>query len=202
MTVVALTGGIGSGKSTVSAMLARRGATIVDADAVARSLQRAPSAVLDAIAARFGADVIRVDGELDRAKLAGVVFNDAGALADLNLITHPPIRAEIGRRLAEHDAPDRIVVLDTPLLTVVPDGGFAGVIVVDAPVEVALARLTAGRGMDEADARARIANQASRDERRAEADFVVDNAGTPDDLEREVDRLWTWLQTLRPMPST
>ena len=193
MILVGLTGGIGAGKSTVSAMLARRGAVIVDADEITREVQRPGSPVLADIAERFGAAVIAADGSLDRAAVAAVVFNDAEALADLNRIVHPAVGQEIARRIAEQADTERIVVLDIPLLTENPRSGLAGTIVVDVPVEVAVSRLVGDRGMDEADARARIARQASREDRLATADFVVDNSGDRAALERRVDELWTKL---------
>lgn len=192
MLVVGLTGGIGSGKSTVSALLAERGAVIVDADAIHRENMSPGGRVHDAVLARFGT--------VDRPTLASIVFNDPAALADLNALTHPAVGAVIAERLAEQAATDNVVVLDIPLLVEGQNrGGYplAGVIVVDAPVEVAARRLVEQRGMDEADARARIAAQATRDQRLAMADFAVDNRGSLDDLRSEVDRCWEWIESLR-----
>lgn len=202
MIVVGLTGGIGSGKSTVSALLAERGAVIVDADAIVHELQQPGTPVLAAIAERFGDDVIAADGSLDRARLAEVAFADAESLQDLNRIVHPAVQAEMAARvLAEADT-DHVVVLDIPLLKAEhrERNRMAAVIVVDVPVDVAVERLVTQRGMDEADARARIANQMSREERRALADRVIDNAGDLDALVRQVDEIWAWLQTLPPTP--
>ena len=196
MILVGLTGGIGSGKSTVSRMLVERGAILVDADAIVHELQHAGSPLLDDSRARFGVGVIRSDGELDRAKLAAIAFADADALADLNAIVHPAVREEMAHRIdAERDS-DRVVVLDVPLLDVRPEGELAAVVVVDVPVEVAIERLVDQRGMNEADARARIAAQASREERRAVATHVVDNTGDLAALEAAVDNLWAALQAL------
>ena len=195
MFVVALTGGIGSGKSTVSQRLAARGAIVIDADAIVRELQRAGSPLLDRLAERFGAAIIGEDGELDRAALAAIAFNDDAALADLNAIVHPPVRAEIARRIAAEADTDHVVVVDTPLLEVKPDVGFAAVIVVDAPVDVAVERLVAQRGLTERDARARIAKQISREERRAGADWVIDNAGDLTALDAQIDAVWDWIVT-------
>ena len=150
--LVALTGGIGSGKSVVSQRLAARGAVIVDADAIVHELQRAGSPLLDRLAERFGAAIIRADGELDRAGLAAIAFNDDAALADLNGIVHPAVRAEIARRVEAERDTDHVVVLDMPLLTVASEQPFDAVIVVDLPVEAAVERLVRQRGMDEADA--------------------------------------------------
>ena len=197
--LVGLTGGIGSGKSTVSAMLAERGAVVVDADAVAREVQAPGAAAYDAMVARFGAGVLRPDGTVDRPALAAIVFADRRALADLNAITHPAIGAGIAARLAALAGTDDLVVLDVPLLleskSLRPD--LAGVVVVDAPVDVAVERLVGQRGMAEDDARARIAAQLSREERLAGADFVVDNSGDRASLRAEVERCWAWLQQLR-----
>jgi dephospho-CoA kinase len=194
MIVVALTGGIGSGKSTVSQRLAARGAVVVDADAIVRDLQRAGSPLLVRLAERFGAQIIGPDGELDRPGLAAIAFRDDQALTDLNDLVHPEVRAEIARRIAAEAGTDHVVVVDTPLLEVSPDSGFAAVIVVDAPVDVAVERLVAQRGMDESDARARIAKQIGRDERLAKADRIIDNSGDLNALDDQLAELWEWLQ--------
>ena len=200
MILVGLTGGIGSGKSTVSAALAARGAVIVDADAVVRDVQLPGSPVLAKLAERFGADVIAADGSLDRARVAAVAFNDPDALKDLNAIVHPAVGAEMNRRIREQADTEHVVVLDIPLLTENPREGLQGVIVVDVPVETQVERLVAFRGFDEADARARIGRQATREQRLEKATFVVDNSGTPDELEPQIDRLWAWLTSLPQLP--
>ena len=200
MILVGLTGGIGSGKSTVSAALAARGAVIVDADQVVRDVQQRGSPVLAKLAERFGAEVLAADGSLDRAALAGIAFADADALKDLNAIVHPAVGAEMNRRVTEQVATDNVVVMDIPLLTENPRDGLQGKIVVDVPAELQVQRLVQSRGFDEADARAWIARQASREDRLAIADFVVDNSGTLADLEPQVDRLWEWLQSLPQLP--
>lgn len=196
MILVGLTGGIGSGKSTVSALLAERGAVILDADAVARELQRAGQPVLAAMIERFGDEMLTEDGELDRARLAALVFADPAALADLNALVHPAVGVELVRRIEAARGTDAVVVLDSPLLAEHPRDGMAATIVVDVPIETAVERLVHQRGMTEADARARIARQISRDERLATADRVVDNSGDRAALEAQVDELWTWLHTL------
>jgi dephospho-CoA kinase len=194
--LVGLTGGIGAGKSTVSAMLAERGAAIVDADKIARDLQSPGSPVLEAMADRFGEHILLDDGALDRAAVAKIVFNDESALKDLNGIVHPAMQSEIQRQIDQHRSTDRVVVLDFPLLGENPRKGLAATIVVDIPVEVAVQRLVDQRGMDEDDARARINSQLSRDERLASATHVIDNGGDRDSLIAQVDDLWEQLLQL------
>lgn len=196
MILVGLTGGIGSGKSTVSALLAARGAVIIDADAITRELQEPGQPVLAAIVDRFGDGVLLPDGRLDRAALAAIVFADPNALRALNGMVHPAVGAEIARRIEAERSTDHVVVLDIPLLAENPRDGLAATIVVDTPVDVAVSRLVRQRDMTVDDARARIARQATRDERLATADRVLDNGGTPADLARQVDELWAWLRTL------
>ncbi len=201
MILVGLTGGIGSGKSTVSAALARRGAVIVDADAVVREVQQPGSPVLARIAERFGAHVIAGDGSLDRAAVASIVFTDPEALKALNGIVHPAVGVEMNRRVLAERATDHVVVMDIPLLTENDRPGLQARIVVDVPVETQVARLLQFRGFDEADARARIAKQATREQRLEKADFVVDNSGDLDALEPQIDRLWEWLRALPQLPA-
>ena len=200
MILVGLTGGIGSGKSTVSAMLAARGAEIIDADAITRDVQHPGSAVVAAIADRFGDELLDGNGALLRADLAEIVFNDPDALLDLNKIVHPAVGAEIRRRVNAFASSDKVVVLDIPLLTENPRAGLQGKIVIDVPVEVQVDRLVRYRGFTEADARARIARQASRDDRLKDADFVVDNSGAAEDLDEQVAKLWEWLTALPQLP--
>jgi dephospho-CoA kinase len=195
--VVGLTGGIGSGKSTVSALLAAKGAVVVDADAVVHELQRPGTAVFEAMVDRFGNGIVAADGSLDRSAVADIVFNDPDALADLNGIVHPAVGAEIVRRMDELSTTDAVVVLDVPLMVESARGyPVAGLIVVDVDPEVALRRLVEQRGMREDDARARIARQASREERRARADVIIENSGSLDDLAAQVDRAWRWIEGL------
>ena len=200
MILVALTGGIGSGKSTVSALLARRGAVIVDADAVTRLVQEPGSPVLDKLRERYGAGVITESGMLDRAALAAIAFADADALKDLNAIVHPAVRAEMNRQVLAERETDHVVVMDIPLLTENPRDGLQARIVVDVPVELQVERLLTFRGFAEDDARARIARQSSREDRLKLATHVVDNSGTIDDLEPQVDALWKELQALPQLP--
>lgn len=192
MLLVGLTGGIGSGKSTVSSMLAARGAEIIDGDALVRELQAPGSPVLAAIAARFDG-VVGADGRLDRAELAAIVFADHEALADLNAIVHPPLGEEINRRIEALRDSDRVVVLDFPLLAERPRRDLDAAIVVDVAEDVAVARLVASRGMVESDVRARMSNQASREQRLAIATHVLDNSGDVAALEAQVDEVWAEL---------
>lgn len=191
--VVGLTGGIGSGKSTVAALLRARGLPVIDADMVARDCTAPGSPGLDAVLARFGAGVRSDDGTLDRAALAAVVFADAGARRDLEAILHPCIRAGIAARLdalADSSPPPALAVVEHPLL--VETGGTADVdvvVVVEAPVDLRVARTVAGRGMTAADVRSRIASQTDDATRRAAADHVLVNDGDERALERDVDAL-------------
>jgi len=196
--LVGLTGGIGAGKSTVSLMLAERGAMIVDADLIARDLQSPGSPLVDAMAERFGRGIVDVDGALDRGAVAEIVFNDKDALADLNGIVHPAMQSEIQRQIDEHRATERVVVLDFPLLGENPRKGLVATIVVDIPVDVAVQRLVEQRGMGIDDARARINSQLSREERLERATHVIDNGGGRDELIAQVDALWEQLLALPP----
>ena len=201
MIVVGLTGGIGSGKSTVSRLLARRGAVIIDADAIVHELQRPGTPLLEELAVRFGGDIISDDGSLDRGRLAELAFTDNDAVSDLNAIVHPAVRAEIGRRLEALAGTDAVVVLDIPLITRRDAYPVAGLVVVDAPIEVAVERVVDERAMSAADVRARMARQLPRERRLEMADRVIDNSGGLDALERQVDDVWAWMQTLPAHPS-
>lgn len=196
MVLVGLTGGIGSGKSTVSGLLAERGAVVIDADAIVREVQAPGTPVLAAIVERFGPAVLGPDGALDRQALADRVFTDDEALAALNAIVHPAVGAEIARRLEEAAGTDAVVVLDVPLLVESGRDDMAALLVVDVDPDVAVARVVEQRGMREDDVRARIARQASREERRARATHVIDNSGSRADLEARVDEVWQDLAAL------
>ena len=188
---VGLTGGIGSGKSTVAAQLAALGAVVVDADLVAREVVAPGTPGLAAIVERFGADVLTADGTLDRPALGRVVFGDADALRDLERITHPAIWARTEERVAAAPA-DAVVVHDMPLLVEKRMGAqYHLAVVVGAAEETRLRRLVDQRGMSEDDARARIAAQADDDARRAAADVWLDNEGTTHALRAAVLRLWS-----------
>ena len=197
MILVGLTGGIGSGKSTVSRLLAERGAVIVDADAITRELQQPGQPVLAAIVERFGEGVLTPSGELDRAGLAAIVFADADALADLNRIVHPAVGAEMARRIERRAAtPPRSWCSTSRCWPRTLGRGWRRRSWSTRRSTWRSTVWCAYRGMNEDDARARIARQASREERAANADRVVDNSGGPDALEAQVDELWTWLQAL------
>jgi dephospho-CoA kinase len=189
---VGLTGGIGSGKSTVSRQLSSYGAVVVDADVVAREVVAPGSPGLAQVVAEFGTAVLRPDGTLDREAVGALVFADPDRLAALNAIVHPLV----GARMDELEEQARaegalVVVLDVPLRA---ENGLAPlydeVVVVDCPVDVAVRRLVEQRGMTEEDARARIAAQATREQRRAVATHVLDNSGTPEQLAQQVRALW------------
>jgi dephospho-CoA kinase len=188
--LIGLTGGIGSGKSTVSARLAELGAVVIDADAITKELQQPGTEVFDAMVERFGTGIVAPDGTLDRQAVADIVFADADALADLNAIVHPAVGVELARRMEAEAATDHVVVLDVPLLVESGRSDLAALVVVDVDPEVAVQRLVEQRGMREDDARARMARQASREDRRSRADHVLDNSGSVEDLRAQVDALW------------
>jgi dephospho-CoA kinase len=191
--LVALTGGIASGKSTVARRLAEHGAVVVDADVLAREVVEPGEPALAAISERFGPSVIRADGTLDRPALGAIVFSDAAARADLNAITHPAVTLRSQRlfaQAAEAD-PAAVVVYDVPLLAEGRGAGeFDEVVVVHAPQHVRIQRLVALRGMTEEEARARVSSQASDEERLALADVVIDSSGTLEETLARTDALW------------
>ncbi|GAA4992786.1 dephospho-CoA kinase [Pseudonocardia tropica] len=203
-----LTGGIGAGKSTVATRLVERGAVLVDSDVIAREVVEPGTEGLAAIVGAFGREVLDADGRLDRPALAAVVFSDAGARRTLDGIVHPLVRARSDELVAAAPA-DAVVVQDIPLLV---EGGMAPafplVVVVGVDAEERARRLVSARGMSEQDARARIAAQATDEQRRAVADVWLDNSGDPDDTRRRVDALWDGrlagfeenLRTGRPAP--
>jgi dephospho-CoA kinase len=195
MKLIGLTGAIGSGKSSVSALFARKGAIIIDGDGIAKQLQQKGSPTLQKLVDGFG-DILLDSGELDRAKVANLVFSDAGMLKRLNAIMHPAIGLEILRQIELNIATDNVVVLDMPLLVENPRDGMSGLVVVDVDPEVAISRLVQFRNMNEEDARRRMASQASREERLKAADRVIDNSGSPDALNSQVDEVWDWFATL------
>jgi dephospho-CoA kinase len=197
MPLIALTGGIASGKSTIARRLAEHGAVIVDADALVREVQAPGSPVLAAIATEFGADILGPDGALDRAALGAVVFSDASARTRLNAIVHPAVRTASTQRFDDAFAadPDAVVVYDVPLLVEARvDDPWELVVVAHAPAGVRIDRLVNLRGMTRADAEGRIAAQVDDDARLAVADVVVDTAGTMAHTLAQTDALWERLR--------
>ncbi|MGY0066677.1 dephospho-CoA kinase [Streptomyces sp. QTS137] len=193
MLKVGLTGGIGAGKSEVSRLLVERGAVLIDADRIAREAVAPGTPGLTEVVAAFGEEILTGDGSLDRPRLGAIVFADAEKLALLNSIVHPLVGAR-SRELEEAAAEDAVVVHDVPLLT---ENGLASlydlVIVVDTSAGTQLERLVGRRGMSEEDARARMAAQATREQRRKIADIVIDNDVPLDELERRVEDVWAGL---------
>jgi len=190
MLLVGLTGGIGAGKSTVAELLAHHGAVILDADAFARDAVRAGTDALGAVVRRFGDEVLGPDGELDRARLAAIVFADREALGDLEAIIHPEVRRMIADGIGSHLDTDHVIVLVNPLLIEMGTHRDCDVVVVvSASRETQVARSVA-RGMDEADVRSRIDAQLPLDARAQAADVLLDNEGTREELEAEVEVLW------------
>jgi dephospho-CoA kinase len=186
---IGLTGGIGSGKSTVSALLAARGAVVIDADRIARQVVEPGTPGLAAVAEAFGPGVLTPDGSLDRPALAAIVFADPAAREKLDGIVHPLVRSR-ATELAAAAPEDAVVVHDVPLLVETGQAGsYDLVLVVQADPDTRIDRLVR-RGLTEEDARARIAAQASDEQRRTVADVVLENDGTPEDLAEQVDRFW------------
>ena len=201
MVEFAITGGIGSGKSTVAAALVQRGVKLIDADEIVRELQKPGGAVFIKLVEAFGEEVIGVNGELDRQKLADLAFSSPQELAKLNSIVHPSVGKEMAARREALAKDGHLVLIDIPLL-VTPEGelarkeynDFVGKIIVDCEEELAVERLVKFRGFREDDARARIAKQANRDQRLPFADYVIDNNGDNSALELQVDECWDWMQ--------
>jgi len=196
--LVGLTGGIGSGKSTVARLLEKRGAVVCDADLLAREAVAPGTPGHAAVIERFGADVLAPGGELDREALASIVFADPSARRDLEQIVHPEVRRLFAEGSEAYRDTDRVVVFSAPLL--VESGmhtAFEILVVVSATVATQIERLMRQRGMSEASIRARIDAQAPLEDKAAVADFIVDNEGTLDDLESQIERLWNDLAARR-----
>jgi len=195
MLLVGLTGGIGAGKSTVAALLEERGARVIDADDLARRAVRSGTATFERIVESFGSGVVGADGELDRAALASIVFADPDRRRELERITHPEVARMLQEALERLRSTDDVVVYASPLIV---ESGMTDacdvVVVVASSAEEQLRRVGAQRGMSESDVRARMAAQASDDERAAAADVILDNGGTIQELEAQVDRLWRDLE--------
>jgi len=187
---VGLTGGIASGKSTVSAMLAGLGAVVIDADRLAREVVEPGTPGLAAVVEAFGPEILTETGAMDRAAVGAIVFGDEERRRALEAIIHPLVRAR-SRELEEAAGPDAIVVHDIPLLVETGQAdAFDAVIVVDAPHETALGRMVDDRGWTPEQARARIAAQASREDRRAVATYLIENTGTIEDLRNKVTEVF------------
>ncbi len=199
--LVGLTGGIGSGKSTVAELLGAKGATVVDADQVARSVVEPGEPALAALVERFGEGILDPDGRLDRPALAAVAFADDDGRKALGEITWPAIGEEFERQIRE--APDdAVIICDVPLLVeskAAAAGPYVAVVVVEAPLEIRLERLEL-RGVPRDDAQRRMAAQASDEDRRAVATHLIDNAGDLESLARQVDDVWADLLTCEPLP--
>ena len=200
--MVGLTGGIGAGKTTVAKLLARRGAVVIDVDAIGREVVGPSGAAVDAVAARFGEDLVTATGGIDRPGLAARVFGDDEAVVALNAISHPAIDAILDETLTEVDtrSPDSIVVLDMAVLVESQLGRgtshpYELVVVVEAARELRLSRLES-RGVARGDAETRMDSQATDEQRRALADFVIGNGGAEEDLVASVAQLWDRLQQL------
>lgn len=194
---LALTGGIGSGKSTVAKLFAQRGATIIDADAISRSLMEPGQQVLAQVVETFGDHLLDETGRLDRQALANIVFQDHTAREQLNAIVHPAVRAESQRQrdaALANDPEHAIIIQDIPLLVETGQADqYDGVIVVYTDYDIRIQRLIASRGMELADAQARIAAQATDEQRRAVADWIIDNSGTLAATEEQVEQVWNQL---------
>jgi dephospho-CoA kinase len=194
--LVGLTGGIGSGKSTVARLLEKRGAVVFDADLLAREAVEPGTPGHAAVIDRFGADVLAPGGELDREALASIVFADPAARRDLEQIVHPEVRRLFAEGTEAYRDTDRVVVFSAPLL--VETGmhtAFEILVVVSATVATQIERLMRQRGMSEPSIRARIDAQAPLEDKAAAADFLVDNEGSLDELESQVQQLWNDLST-------
>jgi dephospho-CoA kinase len=197
--VIGLTGGIASGKSTVSRLLAAHGAEIIDADLLARQVVAPGQAAFKAVVAAFGDEVVAADGQLDREKLGALVFADAVRRKQLEALIHPHVRLESHKRQTEirRRRPKALIVMDIPLLFEIGmDAELAEVVVVYVPFAVQLARLMARDGLDETASRARIAAQMDLETKRRRATRVIDNSGSPAETRRQVARLYTELQRL------
>jgi dephospho-CoA kinase len=197
MILIGLTGGIGSGKSEVARLLTERGAEVIDADLIVRELQQPGAEVYARMVDLFGPEVVGADSSLDRAAIAKKVFVDESLLKTLNQLIHPIVRRVMNERVESFRDTDKVVVLDIPLLVENPREGLDGVLVVDLDSELAVKRLVEQRSMNADDARARIAKQATRDQRLAIADHVIDNSGNREALVQKVDLAWSWIKSLQ-----
>ena len=202
MIVIGLTGGIGSGKSTVSDRFVDHGAILIDADQIVKELQQPDQIVYSEMVKHFGKDILNEDQTLDRQTIAGLVFSDKEALRQLNAIVHPPVNKEIRRRIREQADSENLLVLDIPLLVegIIAGGPpryvVSGILVVDTPSEMSVQRLIEHRGFTEEDARSRIKAQVAREKRLESADFVIDNSVALNQLEPQIISAMRWATDL------
>lgn len=201
MILVGLTGGIASGKSTVARFLEAKGALVIDADTIGHEVMAPGGPAFDRVVERFGEEILSSNGGIDRSKLGPIVFSDPQALADHTAITHPHIVDEILRRIEASRAGDRVVVVDAALLVegLAKDRGkelgLDALVVVSTDVEEQIRRMIDERGMEKPAAKSRIGSQAPPEKKLAAADYVIDNRGSIDDLQKSVDVLWGDLMT-------
>lgn len=203
MAEVAITGGIGSGKTTVAAHLVTKGAVLIDADQIVKDLQNPGGKVFEAIVKKYGSEVLLKDGNLDRQKIAEIVFNDDEELSKLNAIVHPAVGEEMGKQRKEAIKSGKIVLVDIPLM-VTTEGElgrgeyklFDGIIVVDCKIKTAISRLVSYRDFSKKDAEARVSSQATPEQRRKYADFLIDNNGPEEDLSQQIEECWEWMLSL------
>ena len=197
MILIGLTGGIGSGKSEVARRLTERGAEIIDADLIVRELQQPGAEIYEKMIELFGSEVVAADQSLDRTAIAKKVFTDESLLKTLNQLVHPVVKRVMDERVESFRDTEKVVILDIPLLVENPREGLDGVLVVDLDAEIAVKRLVEQRNMSADDARARIAKQATREQRLAIANHVIDNSGDRNALSQKIEIAWSWIKSLK-----
>ena len=197
MILIGLTGGIGSGKSEVARLLTERGAEIIDADLIVRELQQPGAEIYEKMVELFGSEVVAADKSLDRTAIAKKVFTDESLLKTLNQLVHPVVKRVMNERVESFRDTEKVVILDIPLLVENPREGLDGVLVVDLDAEIAVKRLVEQRNMSADDARARIAKQATREQRLAIANHVIDNSGDRNALSQKIEIAWSWIKSLK-----
>ena len=197
MILIGLTGGIGSGKSEVARLLRERGAEIIDADLIVRELQQPGAEIYEKMIELFGSEVVAADQSLDRTAIAKKVFTDESLLKTLNQLVHPVVKRVMNERVESFRDTEKVVILDIPLLVENPREGLDGVLVVDLDAEIAVKRLVEQRNMSADDARARIAKQATREQRLAIANHVIDNSGDRNALSQKIEIAWSWIKSLK-----
>lgn len=197
MILIGLTGGIGSGKSEVARRLTERGAEIIDADLIVRELQQPGAEIYEKMIELFGSEVVAADNSLDRTAIAKKVFTDESLLKTLNQLVHPVVKRVMNERVESFRDTEKVVILDIPLLVENPREGLDGVLVVDLDAEIAVKRLVEQRNMSADDARARIAKQATREQRLAIANHVIDNSGDRNALSQKIEIAWSWIKSLK-----